>query len=187
MQQNLIISIILSSAIALSGCNKEQKVSSQATTNTTEGVTFACGQDYDQNSDSYIYTTFAWNPANKKAIVHWAREDFSGSGFNPKTRCQEVSPRFQTAYDNGSLNFLTNGYIDEQPVICTAKEVGGDCEDLLITLLHQDNAEETLDHLSKVFRGDASKPLTQSSGDKVTIQGDRIYVEVNIDEFLSQK
>ena len=136
---------------------------------------------------AYIYTTYAWNPTNKKAVVYWARDDFSGNGFDQETRCQEVSPRFQNAYDKGTLKFLTNGFINKQPVICTAKEVGGDCQELLITLLHQDNAEETLDHLSQILRGDGGKPLTQSSGDKVYTQGDRIYVEVDIDGFLNQQ
>jgi len=59
-------------------------------------------------------------------------------GYSAKTRCEQVSPRFQEAYDKGTLNYMTNGTWKGQngkdkPVICAASVLGGDCETLLFT------------------------------------------------------
>ncbi len=151
-----------------------------------EKVQFVCSQSYDNISGTYVPSTLAWNPNNKKPIVIWKSEDHSGNGFPPQKRCEEISPRFQAAYDNGSLKYITSGIMNGQPVICTARLVGDDCATLLITLRHQDNAKRTLHQLSDILLGYTDAPLEQSSGDLVYYEDDRIYIEVDIEEFLSQ-
>jgi hypothetical protein len=175
------------------GCTNNNPTSSkiqtveQNTNTPNQKVQFVCDRLYDQASSQYVYNTLAWNEKAKKAIVVWKQEDFSGNGYPPKVRCEEVSPRFQEAYENGSFKYMTHGEMNRQPVVCTALEVGGDCDTLLITLKHQDDAEKTLTQLSDILLGyAASGPLQQSSGDITYDQENRPYVEVNIEDFLNK-
>ena len=148
-------------------------------------IEFGCSQSYDRDSEQYLFTTFAWNSQNKKPIIIWNNETFSDSGFDPQTRCEKVSPRFQEAYVNQTLNYLTHGTMNGQSVICTSSQAGGECQTLLLTLLPEDDPLQTLEQLSDVFLGYASSPLQQSSEDPVQEIGDRVYVEVDIEEFLA--
>lgn len=148
-------------------------------------IKFACGQNYDRETQQYIFTTFAWNSQYKKPIITWKKETFSDSGFDPQKRCETVSPRFQEAYGNQSLKFITHGTMNRQSVICTSGQVGGECQTLLLTLLPEDDPLQTLEQLSDIFLGYASSPLQQSSEEQIHEVGDRIYVEVDIEEFLS--
>ncbi len=149
-------------------------------------IQFACGQSYDRNDQQYIFTTFAWNSQNKKPIITWSNETFSDAGFDPQKRCEAVSPRFQEAHANRTLKFLTHGTMNGQSVICTSSTLGGECQTLLLTLLPDDDPLQSLEQLSDVFLGYASSPLQQSSEDPVQEVGDRIYVEVDVEEFLSR-
>ena len=175
-------------AIWLNGCDNQNSVdsNSQAQTNSNQKAQFICDRHFDQASDQYSYSTLAGNEKTRKPIIIWQQEDFSGNGYPPKARCEEVSPRFQEAYDSGNLKFITHGRMNRQPVVCTATKVGGDCETLLITLKHQDNAEKTLEQLSDILLGYASAPLQQSSGDIAYDSDNKPYVEVDIDKFLSK-
>jgi hypothetical protein len=173
------------------GCTNNNRTSSKTQTikqNTSnQNIQFTCDRSYDQASSQYAYNTLAWNEKSKKPIIVWKQEDFSGNGYPPKVRCEEVSPRFQEAYEQGSFKYMTHGEMNGQPVVCTASKVGNDCDALLITLKHQDNAEKTLTQLSDILLGyAASGPLQQSSGDITYDQENRPYVEVNIEEFLNK-
>lgn len=186
----LVTFIISAIAIATAsfGCiNKEVKSTSAANQERpSRTVKFVCNKTYNQNSDTYVYSTIAWNPVNKKPIVVWKREDFSGNNYPPQARCEEVSPRFQQAYDSGSFKYITHGEMNGQPVICTSSAVGADCQTLLITLKHEDNAERTLEQLSDILLGYASASLEQSSGDISYSEDNRLYVEIDVEDFLSQ-
>ncbi|WP_019503362.1 COP23 domain-containing protein [Pleurocapsa sp. PCC 7319] len=183
----LIISAIAITTVSF-GCVNKQVKSSSATSQEKprKTVQFICSKTYDKNSDQYVYSTVAWNPANKKPIVVWKRQDFSGNNYPPQARCEEVSPRFQQAYDSGSFKYITHGEMNEQPVICTSSAVGGDCQTLLITLKHEDNAERTLEQLSDILLGYASSALEQSSGGISYSEDNKLYVEVDVEDFLSQ-
>ena len=149
-------------------------------------IQFACGQSFDRDSQQYIFTTFAWNNKNKKPIITWNKENFSDAGFDPQKRCETVSPKFQEAYANQTLNFLTHGTMNGQSVICTSDRVGGECQTLLLTLLPENDPLQTLEQLSDIFLGYASSPLQQSSEESIQEVGDRIYVKVDVEEFLSR-
>lgn len=175
-------------ALLIHGCDRQNSVDSNtaAQANSEGKIQFICDRRFDKTSDRYLFSTLAWNDKAKKAIIVWQQEDFSGNGYPPQARCEEVSPRFQAAYDSGNLKFITHGRMNRQPVICTASKVGGDCETLLITLKHQDNAEKTLEQLSDILLGYASAPLQQSSGDIAYDNNNKPYVEVDIAEFLTK-
>lgn len=181
----IIFASLIASAIAV-GC-AENQVNKGTTTpaKSKRKVQFVCNKTYDEASQEYVYSTVAWHPENKKSIIVWKREDFSGNNFPPQKRCEKVSPRFQKAYDHGSLNYITQGIMNRQPVICTANRVGDNCNILLITLKHQDNAQQTLEQLSDILLGYASGAIVQSSGEIAYSDDNRMYIKVDIEDFLS--
>ncbi|MGL5075398.1 MAG: COP23 domain-containing protein, partial [Waterburya sp.] len=98
--------------------------------------------------------------------------------FSPEARCEKVSPRFQEAYDNGGINFLTNGTINQQPVICTARESGGECDTLLMTLRPNDNPITVLTQLQEVLNGRQVGAVRHSSNVP------QVYYQVDFENFL---
>ena len=171
MSNKLFSAITLSSAIAVSGVAfKSESVKAQ------EQVQFVCAQSFDQQTSQKLPTTFAWTSRGKIAIVRWETNAFKN--FSPQTRCQKVSPRFQQAYDNGGINFLTNGRMNQQPVICTARESGGECDTLLMTLRPDDNPITVLTQLQEVLNGRQVGAVRHSSGVP------QIYYQVDFENFL---
>ncbi len=190
MNFKLLLVIIFTSLISvatLAGCAGNQvNIDTKTQAKSKWKIQFICNKIYDENSKDYVYSTIAWNFENKKPIIVWKREDFSGNGYPPQKRCREVSPRFQKAYNNKSLKYITHGKMNRQPVICTANQVGEDCDTLLITLKHEDNAQQTLEQLSDILLGYASSALEQSSGEIAYSDDNRIYIKVDIEDFLSK-
>ena len=168
--------------------NNEQKDLSEQDNVSPKIARFFCGKSYDQQSDRYLFTTFARTTTGQKAkVIVWETEFFTGSGYNPKTRCEEVSPRFDKAYKNGSINVMTNGRMNNQPVICTAqspdgtaKTATGRCQTLLITMRSNKESLANLKYLEDLFSGRQSGPMRHNSGN-----GQRqIFIEIDIDNFL---
>ena len=153
----------------------------------TGNVQFACSQSYNQERTEYVFTTFAWNPVNKKPLIVWKSEDMTSQGFNPQKRCELVSPRFQQAYDNGTLKFMREGEFNNQSVICTVSNIGDSCDTgtLLLTLSPEENPEQTLAQLSDILLGYGDSALQQNSEDKIHREEDTIYVDVDIEAFLN--
>lgn len=133
-------------------------------------VQFICAQSRRTN----VPTTYAWTRRGKIAVVRWQSRL---SDYSPQRRCEEVSPRFQTAYNNGSLSFITNGTINRQRVICTAREVEGACANLLLTLRPQDEPYSTLEQLNQILNGEIVGPVVQNSKPQV-------YIQIDIEKFL---
>lgn len=148
--------------------------------NSPQNFQFICDQSYDRTSKQYIFTTFAWKPERKKKIITWRKEDFSSKGFDPQERCKKVSPRLQNAYANQNLKFLMYGIINGQPVICASRQPGGNCDTLLLTLQHQDDALKVLEKFRDTLSGSSDGPLEQSSEDDIYKDKGRIYVKVDV-------
>ncbi|MDV2998304.1 MAG: hypothetical protein N4J56_008009 [Chroococcidiopsis sp. SAG 2025] len=131
-----------------------------------EKVTFVCG------TNNGVPTTLARTATKSVPVIRWSSNHFKGSQWTPRKRCQEVSKKFQTYYQNGALNYLTTGYDKKtgQPVICVADREGGSCTGVLFTLKPGSNPGEVLQNLVNV-RVRASGPLNESA--------DRVYVNVN--------
>ena len=138
-------------------------------------VQFVCADSFDSESGNSLPTTFAWTPKGKIAIIRWESEDFLNSGFSPQKRCDEVSPRFQEAYDNNSFGMITNGTMNNSSVICTTDEYGGDCQTLLMTLRPEDDSLKVLNNFRQILNGNQVGAIKQSS---------QAYYEVDIDNFL---
>jgi hypothetical protein len=98
-------------------------------------------------------------------IVVWSSEEFSSSGFNPQTRCQQVSARFQSLYRSGQLKYITAGTINKLPVVCATKQLKGACDrqNLLYTLKPNSDASLAIKKLTAI-RNRATSIVIEESG-----------------------
>jgi hypothetical protein len=101
---------------------------------------FICQADNDN-----VPTTYAQTERGNIAVIKWASTHFSGSGYTPMARCQEVTERFNTYNAKGQLEFLSNGRQNSQPVVCAGASCTGN--NLLFTLRPDQNAAQVLDEL----------------------------------------
>lgn len=145
-------------------------------TKENQKVQFICNQSFNKGTGERLPTTFAWTERGKIAVVRWKTEEFSG--YSPQKRCDEVSPRFQEAYNRGTLKMITNGKMNNQPVICTATEYRGECQTLLMTLRSTDDSLQVLNSFKDVLNGRGTGPILHNSG---TAQ---VYYQVDIETFL---
>ena len=123
-----------------------------------------------------VPTTFAKMPDQTMVpVLIWQSDYFSYSGYDPSTRCQLVSNRFQYFYNAGQLNYITTGRMNRMPVVCVSYKNGGGCNGLLFTLKPGVNPGQTLQKLMAV-RVSSTGPLNETTG--------RVYV--NFDDYLKQ-
>ncbi|WP_448380585.1 COP23 domain-containing protein [Gloeomargarita sp.] len=109
-----------------------------------------------------VPTTLAKSGDRLVPIIRWTSNVFSGSGYSAERRCQEVSKRFQTYYDDGSLSFITTGRMNGQNVVCVAMRHGGPCVGLLFTLKPGANPTQVVNQLFNI-RTRASGPLNETT------------------------
>ncbi|MBC1240689.1 MULTISPECIES: COP23 domain-containing protein [Nostoc] len=144
----------------------------------TSPPSFAQGKTYfcEQSNDG-VWTTYAKNYNNKKIpIIRWVK---TLGSYTPKIRCQEVSARFQGAYEKGILNYLTTGISGSQAVICAASQYGGPCSQLLFTLKSHQDASSVLQNLVEIgYR--ARGPISQSQD-----ASSQVYIDMSM--LLSEK
>lgn len=122
---------------------------------------FICSRGADD-----LPTTYAVTPRGRVPVVKWYSDYFSGSGYTPEQRCQEVSARFQNFYRLGWLNYITHGVVNRQNVICVADQRGTSCggDRVLFTLKPGSDPADTVQQLFNVRTG-ASSPLFESEDD----------------------
>ncbi|MGD1903439.1 MAG: COP23 domain-containing protein [Geitlerinemataceae cyanobacterium] len=121
---------------------------------------FACQRDA-----SGVFTTYAVKGDMEVAIIQWTSDFGSSSGYSQQDRCEMVSNRLDSTIRNRTLQYLTHGWMNGQPVICTAEDRGGSCGTLILTLPHSRAhlAASTLRSMGDAGRL-ASGPITQSEG-----------------------
>ncbi len=95
------------------------------------------------------YTTYAITPLGNKPLIRWYSRHFSGSGYPPQVRCEEVAKRFQRFARIGALDYLTTGIVNREPVICVVGSTRTPCNEstVLYTLKPGENATEKLEDL----------------------------------------
>ena len=125
---------------------------------------FFCGRDPHGRPTTYVNT-----PTGNLPLVRWVSHYFNESGYTPEVRCREVSQRFNQFYNQGVLNFITTGFINNLPVVCVAGRMGGPCTNVLFTLKSGQNATRTIQQLFDVRAG-AAGPLFESDG--------RVYIDM---------
>jgi hypothetical protein len=115
-------------------------------------------------------TTAVKTPSGVMPVIRWVSHAFLPSGFDPLTRCRDVSARFQTYYDNGKLDYITTGIVNGQPVVCVTDSTGGPCQGILFTLKRGQSASRVIQQLFDIRAG-ASGPLYESQA--------RFYLDMN--------
>jgi Circadian oscillating protein COP23 len=87
------------------------------------------------DTSSQVPTTIYTNSQGKsEPWIVWKSDYFSSSGWNPQSRCQEVSGRLETYRRSGKLKYATLGTQNNQPVICVTSKDQGPCEGTIYTL-----------------------------------------------------
>ncbi|MFN5952005.1 MAG: COP23 domain-containing protein [Dolichospermum sp.] len=129
----------------------------------SEEVVFSC--ETDSNGESVTKVKYQ---DKTRDLIEWKRTNFVKAGFPPQRRCQEVTPKLQIAYNNGTLKTLTWGYSEAEndprkrfKSLCTT--TGKDCHTLILTLLESDDPNVELKLFTAVLNGDANAAYQNSS------------------------
>ena len=140
-------------------------------------VTFYCGTIYESDTGNEIPTTLAYVPQRKTniPIVAWTNDSIAA--WNPQRRCDAVSFKFQTFYEDGRLNYLSDGEVAGEQVICALLEKQEQCrgENQLFQVREGTDSKEVIVGIKEILRGkrSATEVIYQSSGDRnyVSISG----------------
>jgi Circadian oscillating protein COP23 len=128
-----------------------QLVSQNQPAEIEDKIQFTCGTSHNNRLNKKVPTTLAWSPSGKRALIQWVKQ--MDNNWTPEKRCQEVSQRMQEANTAGTMQFITNGKMNGQRVICSATEVNGDCKNLLIALRPSDKPLTFMNEFREVFNG----------------------------------
>ncbi|HEY9849963.1 MAG TPA: CHAT domain-containing protein [Leptolyngbyaceae cyanobacterium] len=124
-----------------------------------------------------VPTTIAHTSRGDVPVIRWVSDYFSNAGYTPQRRCIEVSEKFQTFYNNGTLNYITTGVINRQPVVCVAETPGSPCSEVLFTLEKKDDPNVVLQQLFNVRVRATTAAITR--GGSLINQNEPIYINVN--------
>ncbi len=121
---------------------------------------FMC--DVSSGSPATVYRN---RQGGREVWINWVSGYFTESGYDPMTRCREVSGRLESYRQNKQLKYVTVGYMNGQRVICTASQVNGRCDGLIYTLKPGQDAVRTLYQFMGLREGQAGTPSLNESGD----------------------
>ena len=156
MKQQLT-NVLVATTIALSGLTVASEPSYSRPTSVESG--FWC------STSTGAPVTVYQNPQGAvEPWIEWTSDYFSGSGYNPATRCQLVSQRLETYRRNRVLKYITAGQMNGQNVICTASQVNGLCQNLIYTLRPGQDPIDSLYNLLAWRQGQVGMPSTEESG-----------------------
>lgn len=119
---------------------------------------FYCGLSNDG-----VPTTLVKNSRGTFPVIRWVSRVFDDAGYVPETRCRQVSLKFQQFYEQGILNYVTTGRVNQQPVICVSNAKDGPCLGILFTLKPEQNANRTLEQLFDIKVNASAGPLEESN------------------------
>jgi Circadian oscillating protein COP23 len=165
--------VLLSSLIAIAGASATQVMAEntnpQIVAQASPTVQFYCGKAADPSSKSNLPATVARVSGydEEPVLIIWKSEAFKTT---PQQRCETVSPKFQAALQQGR-NYITAG-IDKKSglgMICAMANAEQPCDrmNMLFTLKSYQDAGTTIEQLSSVLKGTASKPQYQNGGNQV--------------------
>ena len=139
-------------------------VCSQVSSAATPGP-FSCDQSNPQEPKTVAYGT---------PIINWNSHEFDESGYTPLQRCLEVSDKFNSFRENGQLDYITAGIVNDLPVVCAAAP-GDSCngKNQLFTLSskNRENLAEVLQTLFDSRYGVKDSVVNESEP--------RLYIDVN--------
>ena len=127
-------------------------------------ATFSC------EKSNGVPTTFAHTQDGKiLPMIHWLTGGyFRDPELNPQHRCETVSRRFQSNYDNGTLRYIRAGILNKLPVVCAAAEQNAVCtkKTMLFTLKPGSDANAIARRLFDHRALAAGSTVNQVGGDR---------------------
>lgn len=146
-----VIAIVLGLSGAIASCQQDENPNSTAT---QAGVESSDSKYYCGLSSDGTPTTFVKSDRGDIALVPWESDYFQKFGYTREQRCQAVSTKFQQTHEQGILNYLTIGEINNLPVICASSSLGTGCQEALFTLQPDRNVAVAL---QEIFGGEVQK------------------------------
>ena len=145
----------------VAGCVSTLSISASAQTSSTQPTinqtpptnTIQSGFRCDTNGDLPT-TLYQSSQGTAEPWIKWQSDHFSGSGWSPEARCQEVSSRLETYRKNKQLKYVTLGTVNNQSVICVASQEGGKCEGIIYTLKPGQDGLKALNNLFAWRKGE---------------------------------
>jgi Circadian oscillating protein COP23 len=136
-------------------------------------LVFSAKPSQSQSASGFMCDASSGSPAtvyqNRQGVrevwINWVSDYFRDSGYDPMTRCREVSGRLESFRQNKQLKYVTVGYMNGQRVICTASKVNGRCDGLIYTLKPGQDSVRTLYQFMGLREGQAGAPALSESGD----------------------
>ncbi len=114
-------------------------------------------------------------------MIRWTDNSFPPP-YTPLERCQEVTNRFNTFHNNGTLKYMTTGEINNSPVICVAGYKEGDClpGGLLITLKYGRDPNIALKRIldRRVWATSESVQLSDKNNGLISEVDGKVYIDV---------
>ncbi|NER36674.1 MAG: hypothetical protein F6J93_22270 [Oscillatoria sp. SIO1A7] len=203
----LITKVLTALAIALSACSSQptnpptNSASARSQLPNPTASTASKGSDSSQLlsrskftcvRSNGVPTTMARTSRGNIPMIRWVSSYFSNSGYDPQTRCEEVSGRFQTYQENGRLKYVGVAELNGYPILCVAEQMPGSClnvgnnKGLLFTLKPDSDPNEILRQMLRV-RDLASSPLEQAIGrPKLTHLNSQGYLFVDLEQYLKR-
>ncbi|MEM8723053.1 MAG: COP23 domain-containing protein [Cyanobacteria bacterium P01_G01_bin.39] len=138
---------------------------------------FKCGFSDGEYATS-VRTSRGWSP-----LVRWVH--YTSAEWTPEKRCVTVTNRFQGLADNGWLNYIKGGEVNNLPVLCGVEATGEEyqCNDknLLLTLSPGTDPDEARDRLLDTRAREKNIILDLSDDKKLTsfVDGET-YVNFNM-------
>ncbi len=110
-------------------------------------------------------TIYQSSQGSHEPWIQWVSDHFTGSGWSPDARCQEVSSRLETYRKHKKLRYVTLGTVNNQSVICVASQDQGPCEGIIYTLKPGQDGVKALNNLFAWRKGEEG---LQSNYESVT-------------------
>lgn len=134
-----------------------------------EETTFFCG------TSKGVPATIARTARGEVPMILWNSSTLPKSGDTPQSLCEQVSQKFQTYYDQGTLKYITTERRNGQLVACVAQEENGSCSGEPLFYLHsnQSNPRATLQRIFRI-RVASVAPISETNS--------RLYID--LDKYL---
>ena len=180
---------ILTTAIALLLTrNSLVKADNQEAAYVSDRINFYCGEYTDKSSGETIPATMAYVPQRKASvsIIAW-KSDYIPA-WDAQTRCETVSPKFQTFFEDSRLDYLTTGKNNGYDIVCAAIKIGQACtsEEQLFQVKANDDPQAVLKGLAGIVEGKSSEPIYQSSGQRIYVSMEKLVDSAPIVEEVEE-
>lgn len=173
--KTLLATFALSAALPLAAVAESTSASMKQYSSGSDTTQFRC----DTTSYNYPVTIAARGSKTSPPLLVW-RTNYFGEDFDPETRCNIVSQKFNDAvrFNDGRLQGLelTHGTVNNQAVLCVARFYGDVCSsDNMLFTLRPENARRAsgiVQQIGDFAQGNSNVPPVYESG------GEQVYVNL---------